>query len=122
MRTRQKASFALVIPAIALGAYSMMAASPPPVAPACTVTVDSIKTGEASTTVKAKLSEEVGDSLSASVAPASKITINSVRKSGEPMTGELVLNSEQAVAGSWDLTVTGPKGTCAGTIGVVAPK
>lgn len=125
MRRRQSSRAILALPALFLGAYSLAGASPPtargPTA-ACTLSADTVRVGQTQTPVSVRYTEEVGDSLSASVAPASKVMVTAVKKGGTPLTGEITLNTEQANAGDWELTLAGPKGTCSGTLAVQVAK
>lgn len=121
MRTRKHSRLILALPAIGLGAYGLIAAAPG-ANPQCQLTADPIRGGEASGVVKFTYTEDIGDSLQASVTPASKVMINSTRKGATPLTGEFTANSEQAVNGEWEVTVNGMRGTCVGKIQVVVAK
>lgn len=110
----------LALPALVLSAFTVSGASPPDTHPAaaCAVSADTVRIGQSMAPVAVRYSEEIGDSLTASVAPASKVLVTGVRKGGTPLTGEISLNTEQATAGDWDLTLAGSKSTCSGTLTV----
>lgn len=134
MRRQPGSRATLALPALFLGAYALTGASPPmtrgpadavPNArgpTACTLAADTVRIGQSQANVQVRYTEEVGDSLSASVASGSKVTVTAVKKGGTPLTGEVTLNTEQANAGDWELTLAGPKGTCAGTLAVQVGK
>lgn len=114
----------LALPALVLSAYVVTGASPPATrAPsACTVAADTVRVGQSVAPVNVRYTDDIGDSLTASVAPASKVMVTGVRRGGTPLTGELSLNTEQATTGDWELTLAGSKGTCSGTLTVQAGK
>jgi hypothetical protein len=121
MTLHKSSRFLIALPLVALGAYGVAGAAPAAtLAPACTVTADTVKTGQPNLLVNARLSEQVGDTLTATVAPDSKITVTSVQKGNTPMTAQLMINSEHAVVGEWNLTVDGKNGSCAGKVIVTA--
>lgn len=126
MRRQPSSRVMVALPALFLGAYALTGASPPmnrgPTGPACTLSADTVRIGQTQANVMVRYTEEVGDSLSASVAPGSKVMVTAVKKGGTPLTGEVTLNTEQANAGDWELTLAGPKGTCAGSLAVQVGK
>jgi hypothetical protein len=123
MKTRFNSRLLLALPVVMIGAFSVTAASKPAsLAPACTLTADSIKAGQTSGTVQARLTESIGDSLSASIAPAAKISVVDVKAGTTPMTAQITVNAQQGVAGEWELTLAGKNGTCSGTVAVITGK
>lgn len=124
MSVRTSSRMILALPALILGAYTLTAASPPATPPptACTLSADTVKVGQSAAPVTVRYTEEIGDSISASIASASKVMVTAARKGGTPLTGEVTVNTEQANAGDWELTLVGPKGTCSGTLAVQVGK
>src|SRR5688500_3476380 len=117
---RKSPRLLVALPLAVFGALGAIAASPPATGtarsiPACTATSNTIRSGQPNQTVNVRYSEEIGDSLSVTVAADSKLVVSSVRKGAAPMTAELLVNSEQGVPGDWNLTLTGKSGTCSGT-------
>jgi hypothetical protein len=113
----------VALPLVALAAYGEMGAAPAATTTSiCTATADTVKAGQTNTTVNVRYTEEVGDTLTATVAAGSKLAVNGVRKGATPMTAELLVNSEQAAVGDWNVTLSGKGGSCTGTLTVVAPK
>lgn len=122
MSVRTSSRMILVLPALIVGAYSLTAATPAIPPPSCTLAADTVKIGQTAVPVMVRYTEEIGDSISASVAPASKVMVTAARKGGTPLTGELTLNTEQANAGDWEITIAGAKGSCSGTLAVQVGK
>lgn len=122
MESRMNTKLAAAIPALALGLYAATAAAPAAVAAgpatACTLTADTIKTGQASVPVNVRYSEEIGDSLMATIADGSRIMVISVRRNPAPRTAQVLLNTEVGKVGEWDLAVSGTKGHCNGLLTV----
>jgi hypothetical protein len=88
---------------------------------ACTVTApDTVPVGLKSTVFKARYTEMIGDSLVATFAPLSKITIVAVANStmDSPPSVELTLDTQRAVAGKWGLMLKGERGECSGDVTV----
>jgi hypothetical protein len=117
------ARVALVAPIVFAGIAATRAGAPAPQGdPApCTVSMaDSIPIGWKSTTVLASYTEHLGDSLSASFPDEARVTVLRVtrRLASDPMSAELTLNTENAVAGIWKLTLSGDNGICTGEVGV----
>ncbi|HKS05076.1 MAG TPA: hypothetical protein VJR92_02085 [Gemmatimonadaceae bacterium] len=122
MRTKALASIALAIPFIAFATLASNNTDTPDVA--CTVsTSDTVPVGLKATVLKAKYTEMIGDSLVATFAPLSKITIFAVANStmDSPPSVELTLDTQRAVPGKWGLVLKGERGECAGEV-QVAPR
>jgi hypothetical protein len=98
--------------------------STPPETLDCTVTVDStpLPVHSEPFVVQANYTEVIGDSVSASFQEESKITVLGARRmqgdAGKSL--HLMLNTAQAAAGEWTLTLKGEKGECSGKIKVAA--
>ncbi len=125
MQNKARKSVALIVPAIALATLAAHRAEPRvnTLAPiACSVsTTDTVPVGLKATVLKARYTETVGDSVSASFPLESKIAISAVAPStmDSPPSIELTLNTERAVPGKWKLSLKGDRGVCAGEVPVV---
>jgi hypothetical protein len=85
---------------------------------ACTATVaNAVPVQAGPVVVNASLSEAIGDSVTASFPAESKVSVVKVDGAGGNAV-ELTLNTSGAVAGDWQLSLTGSKGTCTGQVKV----
>jgi hypothetical protein len=101
-------------------------AQEPERAPVCEIEVPNpvVPVQAEAVTLNIKLPEDIGAQISARLAEGSGVQVVSVeRPAGAPAPGavSLVLNTANAVAGSWELTVEDENGrSCKGTIQVQA--
>jgi hypothetical protein len=89
----------------------------------CKVTVsgDSIPIRAEPIIVNAQYTAGIGDSLSASFADSSKISVVKVVPTpGTPQAAQLTLGTSKAVPGEWGMTLKGTAGECMGKIKVAA--
>ncbi|MBC8089490.1 MAG: hypothetical protein H7Z40_19670 [Phycisphaerae bacterium] len=125
MSLRKSSRLFIALPFIALGTYGAAHAAPPAditTRPACTVSADTVVTGQPNLMVNVRLTEEIGDTITVTIAPDAKLVVASVQKGKSPMTADVLLNSEQATVGDWNVTLNGKSGTCTGTLSVAAVK
>jgi len=114
-----------VVAAYTWTARELHAALPSEPAPvACTVTFDgaSIAVSSEPFAVHARYSEAIGDSLSAEFQPESKIAVLGVasEENARPQSVRMMLNTSEAVAGEWTVTLKGTGGSCTGEVSVAA--
>lgn len=89
------------------------AAAPAAAKNACTVKLDAtpVAVGPTPVTLQAAVIGTLGDSVSATVAPESKISVVGVKGTGNAL--ELTLNTSQAVPGEYTISFKGTNGECA---------
>jgi hypothetical protein len=68
----------------------------------------------------ARLSESIGDTLSATWPEESRVEVVSVKREpgNEPLTATMTVRTLHAVAGQWDVIVKGERGQCSGKVWV----
>lgn len=83
---------------------------------------DSIKVSAEPVSLRASLSDAVGDSVSATLQQESKASVVSIGHPApaEPNSLEITLNTSQAVPGDWSLSVKGTTGECTGKVKITA--
>ena len=124
MRTKALTSAALIVPFIAVVALAANGGGPEArrtMSNDCSVsTTDTVPIGLKSTILKARYTEMIGDSITATFPPASMITVAAVAHStmDSPPSAEITLNTERAVPGKWHLSLKGDRGTCVGEVPV----
>jgi hypothetical protein len=119
MRTKALASVALAIPFVAFASLATNAAHNQ--SRACVISApDTVRVGLKSTVLKAKYTEMIGDSVTASFPMLAKIAVFAVMNStmDSPPSVELTLNTERALPGTWRLSLTGDRGVCVGEVAV----
>jgi hypothetical protein len=82
---------------------------------ACTIKFDAtpVQVAPSPVTLQASVMGALGDSVSATVAPESKISVVGVKAAGAPNALELTLNTSQAVPGEYTISFKGTSGQCA---------
>ena len=119
--------------AIVFGAGILFASAAAAQAPAkqqsgrhtCAVKVaDTVGVAATPVIMKASLSEEIGDSISASFPRASNVSVDKVDPSpdGAANTLQLTLNTSKAKPGDWTLSMKGTKGECTGKLKVTGKR
>jgi hypothetical protein len=84
---------------------------------ACTATVtNAVPVQSTPVVINASLSEAIGDTVTASFPAESKVSVVRVEGTGNAV--ELTLNTSGAVAGDWQLSLRGSKGSCTGQVKV----
>jgi len=116
-----EARMAALAAVIALGTMGAAAVVGPVQGTNCTVTIaDPIPIHTDPVVVSARYSAPLSGPLSATVPAESGVTVAAVsRVEAEPMTARLTLNTAEAVAGEYDLTVKGDSAAvCSGRVKV----
>lgn len=87
-----------------------------------TTSVESVPVQAEPVEVPLRHSQAIGDSATAAFPEESGITVVSIGRedSDEPMTLRLVVNTSEAAAGEWPITVRGTAAACTGSLTVAA--
>jgi hypothetical protein len=105
----------------ATGLLARPSGSPAPLECKVTMDGDPVTIRSEPLAVQARTTEAIGDTVSASIEPESRITVVGVARDGmDNQSVRLTLNTAQAVAGEFALTLKGERGECTGTIKVAA--
>lgn len=114
-----------VVATVALVAAAVPATEPV-VEPQCvaTLNVERLPIQEEPVMVQAQYTEAIGEEVSAAFAPESQVAVLRVEREedDEPLTHRLTLNTAEAVAGEWEITLRGEAGECAGSVVVGGPE
>ncbi|HYV98019.1 MAG TPA: hypothetical protein VE967_11230 [Gemmatimonadaceae bacterium] len=123
MTTPVKRRFSALVAVVVAGymgaTIAVASASPVMSAPVCTFTIDDpIPIGPDPVTATMRFTEAVGDSLTAAFPAESHVELVSLKRTraDNALTAQLTVTTRQAVAGQYDVMVTGNHGQCGGKV------